>query len=360
MSEETKDQTPESTPNTTNDETPEQSLEDFASELFGDSKEAPDNAKSEETTEEEAEVSGEQEEQETDTQTDDPDEEVVSEDDDTLATDEDEDTDKETDTTNDPKPKKKNRFQERIDELTAARKEAERKVEALATDYQKQIDELKAQLEKQTEPTSPEKDQEALKAPSKDDLTEDGKPKYPLGEYDPQFMRDTVEHMFAQKEAEQEAKQADLRQQDEITQAQQALQGEWNTKLESARERYPDFQEKGEQMLTVFEGIDEQYGEYLTTTLMEMENGPDVFYYLANNVEEAQSIVNRGPKQATMELAKLEAQLAGKQQKETPKPKVTKAKTPPPQNKGSAPLKPRVAQDTDDLDAFSKELFRSK
>ena len=339
----------------TNDGTTEQSLDDFAAELFGDGDTAPDNAKSEETDEEEVEVNGETEE---DTQTDDPDEsEEVSEDDDTLAQDEDEETDEADDV--DQKPKKKNRFQERIDELTAARKEAERERDELAATFQKRLDEMEAKLagNKDTGPKDkPEGVGSELVAPNKDDLNEDGTPKYPLGEFDPKFMRDTVEHMFAEREAKVQQEQQMTAQQREQAEAQAALQGEWNNKLVDARERYPDFQEKGEQMLAVFEGIDEQYGDYLTTTLMEMDNGPDVFYYLSNNVEEAQAIVNAGPKKATMALAKLEAQLAGKPS--APRQRVSKAKAPPPQNKGSAVAKPKVAPDTDDLGAFEKELFR--
>lgn len=343
--------------NTANDETQEQTLDDFAAELFSGSKAAPEDASSEETTETETDNLDAPEETDTvDTQTDDLDEEGVSEDDDTLATDEDEETDEGADV--DPKPKKKNRFQERIDELTAARKEAERKVEEQAANFQDQINALREKLEGSTDKKTETKPEESkLVAPTAADKNEDGTPKYPLGEYDPKFMRDTVEHMFAEKEAEQAERNTVSEEQRQQQEAKASLQREWNTKLDSARERYPDFQEKGEQMLAVFEGIEPAYGEYLTNTLMEMEAGPDVFYYLASNVDEAQAIVAGGPKKATMEFAKLEAALGG-QQKSQPKPRITKAKAPPPQNKGSAVARPKVAPDTDDLNAFEKELFR--
>ena len=353
-----------STENTkTNDETTELSLDDFAANLFGGKDEAPENANSEEADRESEEVSGEADEAtEQDTQTNVTDDiGDVSEDDDTLAQDDNEDTDEADDV--DQKPKKKNRFQERIDELTAARKEAERKVEEQATNFQKQLDEMRAKLEgnKNEQTESDDKGSSELKAPQKDDLDESGKPKYPLGEYDPKFMRDTVEHMFVEREAETAKQQEATAERQQQAEAQVALQGEWNTKLDTARERYPDFQEKGEQMLTVFEGIDQQYGEYLTTTLMEMDNGPDVFYYLANNVEEAQSIVAGGPKKATMAFARIESQLASKTS--TPKQKVTKAKTPPPQNKGSSVSNSGVIKDLNEpggLTALERELFKKK
>lgn len=348
-----------STDTVNNDGTTEQSLEDFAAELFGGSDAAPDNAKSEEATEEDAEVNGESEEDTLDTQTDD--DNVVSEDDDTLAQDEDDEAE-EGDEESSSKPKKKNRFQERIDELTAARREAERKADEKIAAMQRELEEIRQKFEgSKDKPTEKEPESGSeLRAPQKDDVDANGKPKYPLGEYDPKFMRDTVEHMFAEREAQakqQEKLTAEQRAQQE---ARAALQTQWNTKLDDARERYPDFQTKGEQMLTVFEGIDEQYGDYLTTTLMEMENGPDVFYYLASNVEEAQAIVAQGAKKATMALAKLDAQLGSTDKPRQPTRRVSAAKTPPPQNKGSAVAKPRVAPDTDDLGAFEKELFRKK
>lgn len=347
----------------TSDETPEQSLDEFAAELFGDSTPAPENANSEDATEESEEVSGESGQQDTSETVEEGSSEEQGEAEEAESPEEEDALETETDEAkaeeDKPKPKK-NRFQERIDELTAARKEAERKLEEQTSDLKKQMDELRSQLEGNKEEKT-ETEKPTTTAPKSDDKKEDGSPKYPLGEYDPQFMRDTVEHMFAEKEAEQEQKAAQTEQQRQEQLARQELQTEWNGRLDTARERYPDFQQKGEEMVAVFDGIDEQYGEYLTTTLMEMEAGADVLYYLANNIPEAQRIVAKGPKGATMALAKLETQLGNVAQAEPEKPKtpkVTKAKTPPPQNKGSAVVAPKVAVDTDDLDAFSKELFR--
>lgn len=84
------------------------------------------------------------------------------------------------------------------------------------------------------------------------------------------------------------------------------------------------------------------------------------FYYLANNLDEAANIVNAGPRKATIALAKLEAQLAGNSVNKVPAQKVTKAPTPPPQLKGSSAAKAAIPLDTDDLDAFSKVLFKKK
>jgi hypothetical protein len=353
--------------NNTNVEVVQDSLDDFAKELFGESESALGNAKPEESTEDDDTASNAPEEPEqVDTQSDESDDESeeVSEDDDTLAPETD---DNEEDSDDGDKPrKKKNRFQERIDELTAGRREAERKAEAeeaarkaLERRLENLENELKGNADKpKDEPsTAPTNNQSEIDPELKNP---DGSKKYPLGRYDPQYLKDTVEAMFAAKEAEAQEKAQKSAEQRQREQAQMELQGEWNTKLETARERYPDFQEKGEQMLTVFEGIDEQYGEYLTNTLMEMDNGPDVFYYLSNNIDEAQEIVSAGPRKATIALAKLEAKIGGDGPKETPTKKVTKLKDPPPQNKGSSVSKPSIKPDTDDLSAFSRELFRKK
>ena len=180
--------------------------------------------------------------------------------------------------------------------MTAARREAERK----ATELERKLDDVLKRLDedrktKEPEPTNPVQQEAATSgAPSPTDKNSDGTDKYPLGEFDPKFLRDTVQHMLDQKEQEQRKAQEEQAKQQEFQQQRSELQESWNNKLVDAQERYPDFQEKGEQMLSVFEGIDEQYGQYLTDTIMEMDAGPDVFYYLANNLEEAEKIVCPG------------------------------------------------------------------
>ena len=153
-----------------------------------------------------------------------------------------------------------------------------------------------------------------------------------------------------------EQEEAD-RQEQEDQRAQ--LQAEWNDKLVPARERYPDFQEKGQNLVSAFEGIDPNYGEYLTTTLMNMEFGPDVLYYLANNMDEAHKIVQSGVAKATVALGRLEAKFAfANEEKQKARPKVSQAPTPPPANRGSAVAKPSIEADTDNLDDFEREFFK--
>lgn len=326
------------------DVTTEDNLDNFAAELFGKSQPPSDTAKSEEE-EIDDNVEDDATNEETDTQ-------PSAEED--GATEESEDSEENPETKDeDDKGKKPNRLQERINELTAARRQAERERDEA----------LRKLNEKPTDPKPNTKAQETTvndEGPKATDKNEDGTDKYPLGEFDPKFVKDTVQHMVNEQAREAEAKREEQAKLTEEEKYRETLQNSWNERLEVAQDRYPDYQEKGEQMLSVFEGIDPTYGQYLTDTLMEMDAGPDVFYYLANNLDEAEQIVNAGPRKATIALAKLEVQLAGTPTPKTPAVKATKAPPPPPQNKGSAVAAGSIPLDTDDLDAFSKVLFKKK
>lgn len=330
------------------DVTATDNLDDFAADLFGGSKAQP----SDDATSEEAETEV--------VEDDATNEDTHSADDGATEDEESEETPDETD--ENEEPKKGNRFQERINELTAARREAERK----AAEVERKLEEVLKRLDENTKPKEPEPkpvQQEATPtgAPKPTDTNEDGSDKYPLGEFDPKFLRDTVEYMLNEKQEEQKREQQRYDEQQELLRQREAVQQVWDEKLIDARERYPDYEEKGQALIDSFAGIDEQYGQYLTDTIMEMDAGPDVFYYLATNPEEAKKIVDAGPRKATIALAKLEAQFVSA----TPETKATRAKTtkappPPPQLKGSSVARASVPLDTDDLDAFTKALFKTK
>jgi hypothetical protein len=317
-------------------------LDTFAAELFGESTQEAGNAKpaTEETDTEVQESDAETNEQLVDTQ------QENTEDTDTLAPDdEDDETDEQTEGQQ-PEGKKRNRYQERINQVLEERRLANERAERA----ERELQALKA--------TKTDEGAEEAPTQATDTKPSDGpNPKdYPLGEFDPQYLKAMVEHMLTAKEREQQEAQRRAEMQAEVGQRQEV----WNEKLVDARERYPDFQEKGEQMLSVFEGIDPEYGQYLTDTLMDMDAGPDVFYYLANNIEEAEQIVQAGPRKATIALGRLEAKFAKDRGSQTSNPstKVTKAKAPPPRVKGSSVSAPIDPLNTDDLDAFAQVLFK--
>lgn len=249
-------------------------------------------------------------------------------------------------------PKKpKNRAQERIDELTADKRAAQR-----------EADELRKRLEalEKQEPAKPEVKGAATpdlgNAPNPDAKTADGEDVYPLGEFDPKYIRDLTRHTIKEEQAalkaEQEREQAERTQQ----QARDELQDAWVDKLAAEKDKYEDFYERGQELEDTFKDLEPGYSEYLANTIKMMDKGPDVFYHLASNLDEAKRIVALGPLKATLALGRLEALYAssGKAANEA---LVTKAPPPPQLNKGT---KGRVAVtgDTDDLDAFAKMFFK--
>ncbi len=350
-----------STENNTPAETPEVDLDDFAVELFSGSKPAPEPAKSENQEDEDDEVSSASEDEGTRSEAEDgvedTTEEADPETDDDLAN---EDEDPEDEDDNDPAPKK-TRFQKRIDELTAKAREEERQREADRESYEARIAALEKQLGKTDETNDDAEKPSALVEPDPKAMNEDGSFKYPLGEYDPQYMKDMAKFTFDSEFAAREAKANESKQKSREEAEKAALNENWTEKLGPARERYPDFQQKGEQLLNTFEGIDQAYGEYLSTALMALDNGPDVLYYLASNPEEADSIVKSGPMRATAALGRIDSAFAGENKpKATPKRKVSNAPTPPPRAKGTAVAKDKNDPYSDDvdLDALSRELAK--
>lgn len=249
--------------------------------------------------------------------------------------------------------RKKQTFQERInqknEETRLAKEEAAREKEARLA--------LEARLTA-LEAGKPAAKEEVKGEPTPDDLDEDGTPKYPLGEFDPQYAKDVIKYSLdaalkAQKEEDAEAARIA-----EYEKAEKARMDAWTEKLTPAQERYPDFTDKAEDLLDAFGGLDEQYGEYLTNVLMEMEHGPDVLYYLSNNLEEADRIVKMGAVGATIALGRIESRFD--KAEEEKKIRVSKAPSPPPANKGSAIAVADVPDDTDDLDAFTAKLFKRR
>lgn len=303
--------------------------EDFARDLLGQGTQAPASAEAEpeETPEVELDASNTNDE---------------------VTQDDEDDTPQEQETDQAPKPKKKT-AQERINELVGKQREAERKLE----EAQKRIEELTAKS------TAATKEQVG---PTPDDKNEDGTEKYPLGEFDANYIRDLTrfEYSRAKEEAEIEQKlAAEKAKVQEIEDAQQAdVQAAWNEELQSAQERYPDFMEVAQDFVSTIEKvIPEDFGAYLSEVIKQMDNGTEVLYYLANNQEEAGDILAAGPVKATLSLGAISKRL----NKASPEAEVvnpTKAPPPPKYNKGTAGATGKVRPDTDDLTKFAREFFK--
>lgn len=249
-------------------------------------------------------------------------------------------------------PKKKKTFQDRIDELVRQREDEKRTADARIEKLQKDFEDKLAAL-------NPQKKSDA---PSPTDLAEDGTDKYPAGEFDPAYIRDLTRYEINDARIQAKVREDEDRQKQEQSRAEQALTSSWNEKVEPAKERYPDFQEKGQELVNKFGNLEPSYAQYLTNLLMSMDQGPDVLYYLSSNPDEAVSIVNSGAQKATLALGRIEAKfIEAEQVKKAAKPKVTKAPPPPPvQARGTGGGSHTIEPDTDDLDAFTAAFYRKK
>lgn len=262
--------------------------------------------------------------------------------------------------------KKKSRFQERIDDLTAKLREQERREQAAEERLAKALAKLEevasGKTEEQTQNT--QKTERGLVEPTADDVNPDGSPKYPLGEFDPKLLRDLTRYDRAVERAHETKVAEEARAEAAKAEQLNALQTQWNGKVEAAKETYPDYVEKGQALLDSLQDIPAEYGAFLSQSIMSMDYGPDVFYYLTEHPEEARAIVNSSPEKALTRLGRIEARFeiaaderSGKETKmrvsKTPEPPVTRTK-------GTNAQAPSVDLETADLDAFASELFRKR
>ena len=250
----------------------------------------------------------------------------------------------------------KSKVQERIDELVRQREEARResdaRIEAMRREFEAKLEALKPTT------VAPKTDAE----PDPDALDDNGAPKYALGEFDPQYIRDLTRFTLAQERAAASVADEERRRSQEQQTEAATRQESWNTKVESAKVKYPDLIEKGQTLLAGFANLPTDYAQYLATVLQSMEHGPDVLYYLSNNPAEARTIVNSGAQKATLALGRIEAKFVDVEaQKQLAKPKISKAPPPPTATaRGTGGASPTVPADTDDLEAFEREFFRTK
>lgn len=244
---------------------------------------------------------------------------------------------------------KKQTFQERADQLTKLRWEAERRAEEaerLAAEWQRKAE---AKTEVKVEP-------EVKAQPSPSDLNEDGEPKYELGEYDPQYIADLTrfhnERFFEEKRAEEAKKAIESAQQAQARQ----LETKWIENVQAVKDTLPDYDETIQNLAPIVEQVPVELSNYLQQVIMTLDNGPQVLYYLSQNPEEAKQIIASGHLGATLALGGLNSQF--KRPKEQPKPKVSQAPEPPAIRARGSGGKFTTPGDTDDLDAFADMFFR--
>lgn len=244
--------------------------------------------------------------------------------------------------------KKKQTARERIEELNAKFREEER----LRIEIQNRLAELEAKPQKETK----EDVTQPRTGPNPDDVDSEGEPLYPLGEFDPNFVRALADFSFDQRIASYEAEQARKDEAVREARVRNEIQSEWNTRLDAAEASLPDLREKGKNLEIVFEGVDSEFGDYVATTLMTLNNGPEVLYYLSDNLTEARDIIKSGPVGVAIALGRLDALMQKAEAK--PVKKVTEAPSPIPNRSRGTGGKYAVAPDTDDLAAFEEMFLR--
>lgn len=288
-----------------------------------------------------------------------PTEDVVDDDagDDSTATQEDESPDTEQDSTPDPDEtqpdedegddgekdeeepvhKGKKSARERINEVITQRKQLERALEAEKAAKEALEERIRA-LE---EASAPKKEQTPVKnvvpagtefgipEPTADDVDENGDPKYPLGEFDPKYIRDlgrydrAVERAYeARVAAEQAAEQA-------ARQEAEAIVTEWNQKLLAAEKTSPNIRQKAASLVDTFADVPAEHGQALAQAIMTLDNGPAVLEYLADNLDEADEIIKLPAARAMIRLGKLDALFLEESAESAPPVKPTKAPPPP-------------------------------
>lgn len=276
-------------------------------------------------------------------------------DDDAIATDADDEADEpdEDESEDEPEPAKKNRksAKDRIQELNTKLREAERR----ETETLRRL----ALVEARESP----KPTEEVKAPAPTDAPNpdaevDGKPLYPLGEFDPAYIRDLTRFTIKQEQTAAETFRRERETQEASANAREAARVKWVERLDQAEDEIPDVRDKIATIGDMFTNIDQGYGQYLVDVVQSLEAGPRILAYLADNPKAAREIVSSGPASATLALGRLDAKLS-KTETKAPVAKPTRAPSPPKTTRGTAGRFANSA-DTDDLDAFERQFFQKK
>lgn len=274
------------------------------------------------------------------------------------AEEEDESDEEEDEPEPEPKPKGKNRksFQERINELTRERREAERTNAELL----RRLEALETREREVSKQEPIKKDALPQGAPSPDAVDDSGDALYPLGEFDPNFIRDYTKFTIAEETKAIETKKAAEAQAARIAQEKQELQSEWSQKLDAAEEEIPEIREHISELVDAFSGLDPAYGEYIATTIMTSENGPAIMEYLSQNIGEAQKIVASGAAAATLAIGRLDARLASVRPEAEEKRNKKLSSAPKPPEKATRGVKGQVSirGDTTNLADFEREFLR--
>lgn len=252
-----------------------------------------------------------------------------------------------------PKAKRRRNAQDRIDELTQDKYELKRRIAEL-----EQIA-IKGQAQKSEEAPAQAKPVAKDEAPTPDAAKEDGTPLYPLGEFDPKYIADLTRYTIRQENEALKKENAEKAREQQMEAAQQELTKNWETKVQAAAERLPDLPQKFGVLQETFKDIPQEQGNFLASSIMSLENGPDVLSYFADNLDEAKRLMSGGIFETIIALGRLDGEFSLRNkgvEKGTVATKATQAPPPPPvHTKGSAASK--TLDPVKNLDDFETLLY---
>ncbi len=241
-------------------------------------------------------------------------------------------------------PPKGKSVQERMNEITAARREAEREREEARreAEYWKGMAAGK-KPEGEAEQAKPAADANGDPEPNPED--------YEYGEADAKYIGDSAR--WNARAEFRELKRQDAEQAEVVK-----LKSGHEARVSEVAEKYPDYQEKVQ--LAADRG-EWPCSQVMALGIMASPVGPDVAYHLASDKAEATRIAQLSPLEQARELGRLEAGFLNKPKEATPEVKAPKAPPPPTHQTRGAGGQFETSDDTEDFAAFeAKYGNRSK
>lgn len=230
--------------------------------------------------------------------------------------------------------------QERMNEITAARREAEREREEARreAEYWKGLADGK-------KPADEPKGDAAANA---DGDPEPDPEKYEYGEADARFIRDSARWNARAEFREQQ------RQVDEKAQFAELRRG-YDARVAEAAEKYPDYADK---VQAAADRGEWPCTQVMALAIMSSPVGPDVANHLATTKEEAARIAGLSTLEQAREMGRLEGRFSNQPKEAAPKAEATKAPPPPTHQARGAGGKFEIDDDTADFAAFEAKYSR--
>jgi hypothetical protein len=228
---------------------------------------------------------------------------------------------------------------QRIAELTAKLRQAERDLETARKPADEKVDTPVTTLAK----------------PDPNAKNADGSDKYEFGEADPEYLADLTDWKVEDKLAQRDAKTAEDQRAAKVKEMTTGLDTAWQEKATAAVDRYPDFNKV---VLESAAAGDWECGPIVAIAISASDQGADIAYHLASNPKEAaelNKIAQTDPMEAARRFGRLEARFEAKSETKAPA-KLTEAPEPPQHRARGGSGKFEVDGSTTDFAAFEAKV----